>query len=61
MNKELKKAIILWMLDNQNEFQLVNATTKKFRPYIYDSEGEYLIGGEKVSNFITGFDKLLNT
>lgn len=36
----------------RGEFQIVNWTVDQFRPYIFDNEGEYLIGGEKVYNFI---------
>lgn len=59
MNKELKKAIVNYILDNSKEFQLTNATTEHFRPYIYDSKGNYLIGGEDVANFIREAIKLL--
>jgi hypothetical protein len=52
MKKELKKAIVNFILDNDNDFQLTNNTTNKFRLYIYDNEGEYLIGGEDVKDFI---------
>ena len=37
-----------------------NATTKQFKPYIYDDQGEYLIGGEQVSEFISEAIKLIN-
>lgn len=59
MYKELKKAILDWLLDNENEWQRVNACHKKFRAYIYDKDGYYLIGGQIVSKFITDADKLL--
>lgn len=59
MYKELKKAIILWLLDHENEWQRVNACHKEFRPYIYNADGNYLIGGEEVANFISQADKLL--
>jgi hypothetical protein len=36
----------------RGEFQMVNATVAEFKPYIFDSEGEFLIGGEKVYNFV---------
>lgn len=52
MKKELKKAIINFIFDNDKEFQLHHAVTNKFRQYIYDSDGNYIIGGEDVSNFI---------
>ena len=59
MNKELKKAIILWLLGHEYEWQRVNACYEAFRPYIYNVDGNYLIGGEIVSNFISQADKLL--
>lgn len=59
MKKELKKAIIDFIFEKEKEFQLHNATIEKFRPYIYDSNGNYLIGGEDVSNFISKAIKLL--
>lgn len=59
MNTELKKAIIDFMFDNSSNFQSINQATYKFRPYIFDPSGNYLIGGEKVSSFIHEVDKLL--
>ena len=59
MKKELKKAIIDFISEKEKEFQLHNATIEKFRPYIYDSNGNYLIGGEDVANFISKAIKIL--
>ena len=59
MYKELKRAIILWLLDHENEWQRVNACREAFRAYIYNMDGNYLIGGEIVSEFICNADKLL--
>lgn len=59
MYKELKKVIFEWLLENEDEWQRINACHKEFRPYIYDSDGNYLIGGEIVSKFIHDADKLL--
>ena len=59
MRKELKAAIVAYILDNLTNFQLTNDVTDKFRAYIYDSKGEYLIGGEDVRNFIKDAIKLL--
>lgn len=56
---ELKKAIIEWLLENPNEWQRVNSCVEKFRAYIYDSTGNFLIGGENVHNFIVEADKLI--
>lgn len=58
MNTELKKAIVNFILDNEKEFQLHNTTKSKFRPYIYDAEGQFLIGGKEVSLFIDAFVQL---
>ena len=59
MHKELKKEIIKWLLENENEWQRLIACTKEFRNYIYDNEGNYLIGGEEVSDFIEEADDLI--
>ena len=59
MHNELKKAIIKWLLEHENEWQRLNACTKEFRNYIYDNEGNYLIGGEAVSDFIDKADDLI--
>lgn len=59
MNLQLKKAIFNWMIDNSNEFQLVNETKKEFRQYIYNPNGEYCYGGEDVSNFIDSVYKIV--
>jgi hypothetical protein len=52
MKKELKQAIINFIFENEKDLQLTNYTTDKFRLYIYDAAGEYLIGGEDVKEFI---------
>lgn len=59
MNLELKKAIVNFIFDNINEFQIINAVKNKFRLYIYDDKGNFLIGGEQVSEFISEAIKLL--
>lgn len=56
---ELKKAIVDWLMDNRNAWQRVNACTKEFRAYIYNSEGNYLIGGREVAEFIDAAAKIL--
>lgn len=58
-DKELKKVIILWLLENENEWQRVNACIEEYKNYIYDKNGNRLIGGENVLNFIKKADKLL--
>lgn len=52
MNKQLKWEIIKFIFNNEKVFQLKNTAAKEFREYIYDSKGNYLIGGEDVANFI---------
>lgn len=59
MPKELKAAIIKWLLENENQWQRVNACTEAFREYIYNKNGNYLIGGESVAEFIRAADKLI--
>lgn len=59
MSKELKIAIIKWLLENENQWQRVNACTEVFREYVYNKSGNYLIGGEVVAEFIGAADKLI--
>lgn len=59
MRTELKKAIIDFIFENEKEFQINNAVTEKFRAYIYDADGNYLIGGKDVSEFIDKAIKLI--
>ena len=60
MQYQLMQAIFNYQTDNGSEFNLHNATTEQFRPYIYDDQGNYLIGGEQVSQFISDAIKLIN-
>ena len=59
MMTELKKAITAYMIENVNDFQLVNNTVTEFKQYIYLPSGEYCIGGETVSKFIDSFKNLI--
>ena len=59
MYKELKEVIIKWLFEHENEFSRVNAYHEAFRAYIYNADGNYLIGGKTVSEFITKADKLM--
>lgn len=59
MYKELKKEIIMWLLEHENEWCRVNACREAFKEYIYNSEGNYLIGGKDVLDFIDAADDLL--
>ena len=61
MKKELKQAIINFIFDNLKTHQLTNYVVEEFRAYIYDSKGEYLIGGEDVKRFIDEAIELLTT
>ena len=60
MQYPLMQAIFNYLIDNRSEFNLHNATTSHFRAYIYDDQGEHLIGGEQVSDFISDAIKLIN-
>ena len=59
MYMELKQEIIKWLMENPNTWNRNNACREAFREYIFNSEGNYLIGGENVSNFITAAEKLI--
>lgn len=58
-DKQLKYEIINWLFENENEWQRVNHCHDAFREYIYNKDGNYLIGGENVSKFIEDADKLI--
>ncbi len=59
MRTELKKAIIAWIFENLNVWQLENSCRNAFRQYVFTEEGNYCIGGEKVSEFIGKQIKLI--
>ena len=59
MYKELKKLIIEWLMNNENQWQRTNGCREAFRPYIYGPDGNYLIGGREVDDFIDKADRLL--
>lgn len=59
MNHDLKKAIVIFMMDNAYQFQLINLTSKEFKQYLYTPKGDYCIGGEKVHEFILSVDKYI--
>lgn len=59
MRIKLKKVIIEWLCDNINQWQLINSCVEHFRAYIYDNNGNFLIGGEDVYNFIVEAEKLI--
>lgn len=47
-----KKLVVDWICENADEFQIINACVENFKHYIYDDNGNYLIGGEVRYNFI---------
>lgn len=57
INVDVKVAIIKWFTENINRWQRVISCYNAFRPYIYDSEGNYLIGGKEIGEFIEYIDK----
>ena len=59
MHKELKKAIFMWLLENENQWQRINKCVENFRLYIYDDKGNYLIGGEDAYGFILEAERLI--
>lgn len=59
MKPQLKKAIIDFIFEREKDFQINNAVTQKFRPYIYDPDGNFLIGGDEVYEFIKDAIKLI--
>lgn len=59
VRKELKKAIIDWLYENENRWQRVNSCKSEFAEYIYNNKGEYLIGGKEVADFVIYAEKLL--
>lgn len=64
IHNELKKAITEYFLENMSTpnsivFNRLNNAIDNFREYIYNSEGNYLIGGKEVAEFIEQLDKLL--
>ena len=59
INKELRKQITMYLLENEGVFQRLNNCIEYFRLYIYTPEGNYLIGGEDVANYIRTLDKII--
>lgn len=56
---ELKKTIINWLFANKDVWQRTNACIEYFRPYIYNVDGNFLIDGEEIIDFIIEADKLI--
>lgn len=59
MKPQLKKAIIDFIFEREKDFQINNAVIQKFKPYIYDPDGNFLIGGDEVYEFIKDAIKLI--
>lgn len=59
MKKELKEEIIKWLFNNENCWQRLNSCKDEFEDYIYDRNGDYLIGGKEVSSFISESNELI--
>lgn len=59
MNQELLRAIIDWVFENKNEFQINSACIEKFRQYVYTEDGKYCYGGKKVAKKIDDVIKLI--
>lgn len=61
MSMELKRAILNWLINNQNLWNRLNGCKNEFRDYIYDKDGEFLKYGigREVSDFIEKAEKLL--
>lgn len=56
---EFKKAVVDWICEHANEFQLINACVEAFSDYIYDKNGNVLIGGAARLLFIEDACRLL--
>lgn len=48
VNLELKKAVILYIIENQNLFNRLNNVVNHFNRYIYDENWEFLIWGREI-------------
>lgn len=59
INPELKKAIIDWYFENIDTFNRIVNCYSAFYSYIYNPDGNYLIGGENVRDFINELDKII--
>lgn len=60
MQYSLIKEILNFIIDNKDEFQIHKRTTRQFRDYIFNDQGEYLAhGGKQVSEFINKSIKLI--
>ena len=56
IHPELRRAIVNWLFDNENVFCRSNACSKNFKQYIYDDNGNYIIGGKDIQDYISTMD-----
>ncbi|MFA6690141.1 MAG: hypothetical protein WCS18_11755 [Sphaerochaetaceae bacterium] len=59
VNMKLKKAICCWLCDNAGTFNIINECVERFRAYVYDDKGAFLIGGDEVHDFIVRASDLI--
>lgn len=59
INLELKKAIFDYLVEHKDTRNRLNFVREHFREYIYNSEGNYLIWGKEIYEFIKELDKLI--
>lgn len=59
INLELKKAIFYYLVEHKDTRNRLNFVKEHFKEYIYNSEGNYLIWGKEISEFIKELDKLI--
>ena len=52
INVNLRIEIVKWFTENINRWQRVISCMDAFRAYIYDADGNYLIGGKDITEFI---------
>lgn len=51
VNDKLKQAIISWIFKNLGAWQITTSCIITFKAHIYDSKGDYLVGGDEVYDF----------
>lgn len=59
MLTELKKAIFDYIVENENQRQRLNRAVSHFKMYIYDENGEFLIWGREVYDWICKINDLI--
>ena len=59
ISPELRKAIAEYLIENTDSFQILCECMEHFRPYIFDNNGGYAIGGETVADFIRDCERVL--